>query len=79
VVIDSAGDLVQWCKSEVEARYIAKGITPYQWTARYFDKSNVLHVEARLRVHEEDVEVSCRLARGARVMYMAVEIGDPAL
>ncbi len=78
-VFNQASELVPWCKSEAEARYIAKGITPFQWTARYYDRSNVLYVEGKLRAHGDDVPVTCRVARGARERYATVEIDDPTL
>ena len=78
-VINQASQLVPWCKSEAESRYVAKGITPYQWAASYHDRSNVLYVDGRLRVHGDDVTVRCRIARGAREQYGTIEIDDPTL
>ena len=77
--IHQASALVPWCRSEAEARYIAKNIVPYQWTARYHDRGNVLYVEGELRVHGDDVAVRCRIARGAREKYAVIEIDDPSL
>ena len=79
IVINQASELVSWCKDETEARYVAKGLTPYQWAASHHEKSNVLHVDGRLRVHNEDVAVRCRIARGAREKYAVIEIDDPSL
>lgn len=78
-IIGQASELVSWCRAEAEAHYVAKGITPYQWTSSYHDKGNVLHVDGRLRVHGNDVEVHCRIARGAREKYAVIEIDDPEL
>lgn len=78
-VITEANELVPWCKAEAEARYVARNITPYQWTASYHERSNVLYVEGRLRVHGDDVAVRCRIARGAREAYATIEIDDPSL
>ncbi|MGQ4583892.1 hypothetical protein [Lysobacter sp. F60174L2] len=79
LTIHQASALVPWCRSEAEARYIARNIVPYQWTARYHDKGNVLYVEGKLRVHGDDVAVRCRIARGAREKYAVIEIDDPSL
>lgn len=49
-VISLASELVPWCRSETASRYIAKNITPYQWTASYHDRSDVLYVDWQLRV-----------------------------
>ena len=78
-VISQASELEPWCKSEVEARYVAMNITPYQWAASYHDSSNILYVDGRLRVHGDDITVRCRIARGAREEYGTIEIDDPAL
>lgn len=77
--IEQASDLAPWCKSEAESRYIAKNITPYQWAASYHERSNVLYVDGRLRVHGDDVAVRCRIAKGARQNYATIEIDDPSL
>lgn len=77
--IDQASDLVPWCKSEAEARYVAKNIPTYQWTASYYERGNVFYVDGHLRVHDNDVAVSCRIARGAREEYATIEIADPSL
>ena len=78
-VIYQASDLVSWCRDEATARYVARNITPYNWTASYHDRSNILYVDGRLRVHDSDVDVRCRLASGARLEYAVIEIDDPAL
>jgi hypothetical protein len=78
-VINLATELLPWCRYEAESRYIAKNITPYQWSASYHDRSNVLYVNGRLRVHGDDIAVRCRIARGARERYAIIEIDDPTL
>lgn len=77
--INQASELIPWCKSEAESRYIAKNITPYQWSSSYHDKGNVLYVDGSLRVHGDNVAVHCRIARGSRESYATIEIDDPAL
>ena len=78
-VISQASDLVPWCNAEAEARYVAKNITPYNWTASYHDDNNILYVEGKLRVHGHDVTVRCRIATGAREEYGTIEIDDSSL
>ena len=78
-VISQASDLVPWCKAEAEARFVAKNITPYNWTASYHDRSNILYVDGKLRVNGEDVTVRCRIASGAREEYGTIEIDDSSL
>ena len=66
-----------WCRTEAEARVVARGGTPYQWTASYRDRGKVLEVDGKLRVDGADVAVRCRVARGARERYATIEL-DPA-
>lgn len=77
--ISQASDLVPWCQREAQARYVARNETTYQWTASYHDSGDVLIVDGKLRVHGDDVAVHCRVARGAREEYAAIEIDDAAL
>jgi hypothetical protein len=73
--ISAASQLAPWCRAEAEAIVIARGGTPYQWTASYHDRGKLLHVEGRLRVDGEDVSVQCRIARGARESHATIEFG----
>ena len=78
-VISQASALVPWCKSEAEARYVARNITPYNWTASYHESSNILYVDGKLRVHGDAVIVRCRIASGARDEHGIIEIDDSSL
>ena len=78
-VIASAFELSGWCEQEARRRYTARSVTPYQWTSSYYDRSDVLYVDGRIRVHGETIVVSCRIARGAQERYAAIEIDDPKL
>lgn len=77
--IHRASELAPWCRDEVEARYIAKGLEPYQWTASYHDQNGVLYVKGSLRVDGETIEARCSIAQGARERYATIEIDDPRL
>lgn len=79
IVFSQASELLPWCRAEAEARYVGRGITPYQWTGRYHDAFNVLYAEGKLRVHGDDVAVNCRVARNALERYAVIEIFDPTL
>lgn len=76
-IIPTSGDLVPWCRQAAEARYVAAGVRTYQWAARHSDRGNMLSVEGRLRVENRDVAVTCRIARGAHLGSITVEIDDP--
>lgn len=73
-----ASELLPWCEAEARAHFVGQGVTPYQWTGRYYDKGNMLVVEGRIRANGEDVPVACRVARGARERYAVIEIQEPA-
>lgn len=72
----NASELRSWCEDEARAHFVGKGVTTYQWSARHYEKGNVLHVEGKIRANGEDVPVSCRVAKGARERYAVVEIKE---
>ena len=73
-IIQTTSELAPWCRSEAEARVVAEGKTTYQWTSSQIVRGNVLHVEGKLRVQGGDVQVQCRIARGARLRYASIEL-----
>jgi hypothetical protein len=73
-VINLASELVPWCRAEAEARAIGQGHTVYQWTSSYSDRADTLEVKGKLRVEGGDFAVTCRIARGARADYGAIEM-----
>jgi hypothetical protein len=77
--ISQASELVPWCKAEAEAPYVARNITPYQWTASYHESGNILYVEGKLRVHSQDVSVRCSVPRGTAEDYASIQIDDSTL
>lgn len=77
IVLFEASDLVGYCRSEAEAYYVGKGHVTYQWAASHKSRGNVLYVDGRLRVDHDDVQVKCRLPRGARLTYMTLEVSQP--
>jgi hypothetical protein len=78
-IIDRASELVPWCRAEAERRFVAKGLTPYQWSASYHDRGKMLSVSGRLRVEGRDVEVRCSVVRGAREYDASIQIDDDRL
>ena len=77
--IDLSEDLVEWCKSEAESRYVGKNIAFSNWSANFYDRDGVIYVEGSLRAHGSNVNVKCRIAKGAREEYAVIEIADPTL
>jgi hypothetical protein len=77
IVIHQASELVAPCREEAAAYFVGKGKTVYQWAASHKSRGNVLHVEGRLRVEGDDVQVLCKLPTGARLTYMTLEVDKP--
>lgn len=75
-MINSAGELRDWCRHESDASIIGRGQTPANWTARYWDEGNVLNVKGNWRVGAAEVTVTCSIARGARSEYASMTVQD---
>jgi hypothetical protein len=74
--INSGIELRDWCKSQSEATFVGRGLTPFNWTASYSDQGNALQVKGKWRVNGSDVSVECRVARGARSRYASMSIQE---
>lgn len=74
ITIDTSSRLLEWCKAESEAHFIGTGVTPYNWSANWWEKGNVLRVKGSWLVGREHVEVNCHIAKGARKKYAVFEI-----
>ena len=77
--INSANDLVGWCRAEAEARYAGRGMATYQWTSSQVDRGNTIFVEGKLRADGEDIAVRCSVTRGAQLRYASIQIDDPRI
>jgi hypothetical protein len=73
-VIENSFELREWCKDESEAYYIAKGITPYNWSDSWWEKGNTLFVKGNWLIGHDHISVECRIAKGARKKYASFEI-----
>jgi hypothetical protein len=74
--INSGTELRDWCKVASEAAIIGKGVTPYNWTASYWDQGNMLMVKGKWRVNSADVTVECSIARGAEARFAVMSVQD---
>jgi hypothetical protein len=74
--INDAFELQEWCKSETEAYYIGKGITPYNWSADWWEEGNTLHVKGRWLIGHDYVVAECRVSKGARRKYAIYQLSD---
>jgi hypothetical protein len=70
--INSASELRDWCKSESEESLIGKGITPFNWTASFWDEGNVLIAKGKWRVGTDEITVECRIARGTQTRFASI-------
>jgi prepilin-type processing-associated H-X9-DG protein len=74
IALLTSTDLRDWCQRESEARLIAESKTPSNWTARHYEKGNTLMVDGRWRADGVEIEVSCRVGRGARARFATVAL-----
>lgn len=76
-VINSGSDLEHWCKEESEATLMGRGLTPFNWTASYWDKVNTLMLKGQWRTSgTNSVVVQCSVARGAQARFASLSIQD---
>ncbi len=75
-VINSATELRDWCKEESEAALIGRGLTPFNWTASYWDQVNTLMVKGQWRTDSGNRIVECSVARGAQARYASMSIQE---
>lgn len=77
IVILEASALVVPCREEAEAHFVEQGLATYQWSASHKSRGSALMVDGTLRVEGgRDVQVSCRLPRGARLGHMTFEMAE---
>ncbi len=75
-VINSGSELRDWCKEASEATLIGRGLTPFNWTASYWDQVNTLMVKGQWRVEGSNLTVECSIARGAQARFASVSIQE---
>lgn len=74
--INSGSELRDWCKEASEATLIGRGLTPFNWTASYWDQGNTLMVKGQWRVEGSNRTVECSIARGAQARFASVSIQE---
>jgi hypothetical protein len=77
-VINSGSELRDWCKEASEATLIGRGLTPFNWTASYWDQVDTLMVKGQWRVAGSNLTVTCSIARGAQARFASVSIQEPS-
>jgi len=76
IVINSGTELRDWCKEESEATLIGRGLTPFNWTASYWDQVNTLMVKGQWRTDSVNLIVECSVARGAQARFASLSIQE---
>jgi len=74
--INSGSDLRDWCKEESEAALIGKGLTPFNWTASYWDQGTMFMVKGQWRIEGSNMSVQCSVARGAKARFASMSIQE---
>ena len=67
--IENTLDLKIWCKSKTERFYLAKKIKPYNWTASWHTKGDILFVEGEWRIGSELESVLCFAKKGGKSKF----------
>jgi hypothetical protein len=76
MVINSGTELRDWCKEESEATLIGRGLTPFNWTASYWDQLDTLMVKGQWRTNGANLLVECSVARGAQARFASLSIQE---
>jgi hypothetical protein len=72
----TGADLLEWCRVESQARFAARGLTAYNWTARHVERGNTLSVHGSWRVDGTRHAVECRVAKGAQREHATLQIAS---
>jgi hypothetical protein len=75
-IINSGSELRDWCKEASEATLIGRGLTPFNWTASYWDQVNTLMVKGQWRVEGSNLIIECSIQRGAQARFASVSIQE---
>jgi hypothetical protein len=74
VPILNTSELQDWCRYKSADHFIAQDITPYNWSASWWTKINVLHVKGEWKVNNKKQVVKCRVLSGAERKYAIIEM-----
>lgn len=69
VPINTAQDLVEWCKNEVEQRYLGQDKTPRNWRVSHVVKGNYLIARLTFNIEYADKHAECQIRKGAQRRY----------
>lgn len=69
VPINTAQELVEWCKNEVEQRYLGQDKTPRNWRVSHSVKGNYLQARLTFSIDYADKKAECHIRKGAQRRY----------
>ena len=72
-------DLADWCYRQAVATYTRRGYYTYQWTVSHGSNGQDLYANGKLRVHHEDVPISCSARSQTWESEARISIDDPQL
>ncbi|MDZ4261831.1 MAG: hypothetical protein U1B30_05805 [Pseudomonadota bacterium] len=73
-VVDNSDVVKQWCEKKSHDHFMAKKITPYNWSASWWDEENAIVVKGEWRVEQGKVRVSCRAERGQTLKHAVMTL-----
>ncbi len=77
--INNSSDLKEWCKNKSAEHFIARDITPYNWSVSWQTKGNILHVKGHWKIDGIRQVVKCRILKGAERKYAVMEMPSQTL
>ena len=74
IPIKNTSELQSWCITKSKQHFLAKNITPYNWTSSRWTKGNVLNVKGQWKINNKAQIVNCRILNGAAKKYAIIEM-----
>lgn len=64
----------EWCERQSKAKLRRQEMTPYNWSASWWDEVNRIVVEGEWRVNDGRARVRCEAERGRSLKQAEIEI-----
>ena len=74
--INNSSELKYWCKNKSAEHYLAKGITPYNWTESWWTEGEIIYVTGTWKINSNKQIVKCRVRKGVAEKYAILEFVD---
>ncbi|MCL6417356.1 hypothetical protein MIB92_16980 [Aestuariirhabdus sp. Z084] len=75
-VMDTASTLSIWCKSKSAQHFLAKNLTPENWSGNTWIDGNFFQVEGSWTVDRQTYLVSCRARKGVAEKYATMNLTE---